>query len=94
MGVAGLLCSSPGDGGWQRASGVCAVLPTPHRAGDVAGQGPGRAVARAHISMSDESEIPPAQGGVGSSRLEPAQGDAGDCRNLFVWDRESCCHKL
>lgn len=46
--------------------------------------------------VCDESEIPAAQGDLGSSPAEPAQRDAGDCRKLFYLLQKStgCCHKL
>lgn len=66
------------------------VLPTSHQAGNVSRKGPGRAVARAHVSVSAmRAKSHPAQGVVGSSRVEPAQGHAGDRRNRFVGDREA-----
>lgn len=66
------------------------VLPTAHHAGNVLRKGPGRAVARVHVSVSAmRVKSHPARGVVGSSRVEPARGHAGDRRNLFVWDREA-----
>lgn len=91
-GRAELLCLCQGVPGWQGASGVGPVLPTTHFAGDVAGQGPGRAVAEGQSTckcVCDESEIPAAQGDVGSSQAEPAQGDAGDFRKLFICYRKA-----
>lgn len=42
-----------------------------------------------HKCVCNESEIPAAQGAARSPRVEPAQGDAGDCRNIFTWDRKA-----
>lgn len=44
--------SAQGVPGWQRASSVCTVLPAARHAGDLSGEGPGRAAARAHPSAS------------------------------------------
>lgn len=46
------MCLCQGVLGWQGASCVCTVLPTARHAGDVSGEGPGRAVARVHVSVS------------------------------------------
>lgn len=88
-GRAELFSLCQGVPGWQGASCVCSVLPSACYAGAVSGEGPGRAVASTCKCVCDEREMPAAQGDVGSSQAEPAQGDAGDCRNLFICYRKA-----
>lgn len=51
-GRAELFCVCQGVPGRQGASWVCPVLPTTHHAGDLSGEGPARAVAGVHGSVS------------------------------------------
>lgn len=87
-GRAELLCLCQGVPGWQGASSVGPVLPTTHFAGDVAGQGPGRAVAEGQSTskcVCDESESLLHRETWGA----PRQRDAGDFRKLFICYRKA-----
>lgn len=64
---------------------VCVLSFRAHHAGDVSGEGPGRAVARVHVSVSvmlhRETWDAPRQSWL--------RGIAGGCRKLFICHRKA-----